>query len=110
MTMWSYIFQVSPGSRSGISAHIDVALSLEDALDEANIALEDVSSDIIGVWVADGFTRDNLVRILCHACGAVIDRTDNNYRDLGYDDDTDGMLAWMGGDDGCDCDAEDDDA
>lgn len=102
--IWSYIFQAPDGgSRVGVSALIDAASTLEDALDEANAALESVSDDTIGVYVADGFGRDDLVRIICHSCGAIIDRTDNEYRDLGYDDDTRGMLAWMKGEDGCSC-------
>ena len=108
--MWSYIFAVPLGeSRTSISAQIDVAATLDDALDEANDALESASDDTIGVYVADGFTADDLSRIICHSCGACIDYNDQTARDIGYDDTWRSMVAFMQGDDGCDCDKEDDD-
>ena len=111
MTQWSFIFQApADRSRVSISAHIDAASSLDDALDEANEALESANDDTLGVYIEDGFDRNDLVRIICHQCGAIIDRTDNEYRDLGFDSNTDGMVAWMEGQagDGCSCEENDD--
>ena len=110
MSNWSYIFSVPLGaSRTSISAQIDNAPSLDWALDEANLHLNEASSDTLGIYVADGFTKDDLYRIICHSCGACVDYDDRVARDIGYDDNWRNMVAYMEDDEGCNCDKEDDD-